>query len=162
LSGWIKLYRQLLTNGWFRNHKLLVFWIYCLLKASHKPSKVTAGYQVIPLEPGQFIFGRRKASAETKLSEQEIRSCLSFLKSSKNLTLKTTNKFSIISIVNWERYQGNNHQDQPAKQPAKNPQLTTFNNGENGKNKKASAQRRIEENAIPCPADLRPDFLKEN
>jgi len=122
LEGWIKLHRQLLTNGWFRNHKVLVFWIYCLLKASHKPIKVTVGYQVIPLDAGQFIFGRKEASAETRLSEQEIRTCLFFLKSSKNLTLQVTNKFSIISIVNWERYQGGFERDQPANQPTNNQQ----------------------------------------
>jgi hypothetical protein len=105
LEGWIKLYRQLITNGWLKNHNVCIFWIYCLLKATKDPTKVITGFQEVNLEPGQFIFGRRKASEETGLSERETRTCLDFLKKAENLTIKTTNKFSIISIVNWEPYQ---------------------------------------------------------
>ena len=70
-GGWIKLYRQILTNGWFKNHNVLVFWIYCLLKAAHKPTKVIRGYNEIRLESGQFVFGRRKASEEIALSKTQ-------------------------------------------------------------------------------------------
>jgi hypothetical protein len=104
-GGWIKLYRQILANGWLRNHKVLVFWIYCLLKAAYKPTKVIIGFKEIYLESGQFVFGRRRASGETALSEREIRTCLAFLVKAGNLTIKTTKRFSIITIINWEDYQ---------------------------------------------------------
>lgn len=130
-GGWIKLYRQLITNGWLKNHKMLAFWIYCLLKASYGPIKMIVGYQEVQLESGQFIFGRKKASQETKLSEQEIRTCLVFLRKAKNLTIKSTNKFSIISITNWERYQGSKNGDQPTNQQTSNQQVTTNKNEKN-------------------------------
>lgn len=65
------------------------------------------GYQVVDLEPGEFVFGRRKAALETGLTEREIRTSLARLKNLGNLTIKSTNKFSVIRIVNWETYQGN-------------------------------------------------------
>ncbi|MGD0625088.1 MAG: hypothetical protein ABSB32_10260 [Thermodesulfobacteriota bacterium] len=103
--GWIKLYRQLITNDWLKNKNVCIFWIYCLLKAVHEPTKAIIGFQEVNLEPGQFIFGRRKAAEETGLSEREIRTSQGFCKKAGNLTIKTTNKFSILSIVNWDTYQ---------------------------------------------------------
>ena len=133
MKGWVKLHRQLIENGWLKNPKLFVFWIYCLLKAAHEPFKATVGYQEVNLEPGQFIFGRKIAAEETGLREQEIRSCLNSLRKRQNLTIKSTNKFSIISITNWQRYQGLRDGDKPPNQPASNQQPTTYKNEKNQK-----------------------------
>jgi len=55
--------------------------------------------------PGDFIFGRRSASIELGMSERTIRTNLDSLRKRKNVTIKTTNKFSIISVINWDIYQ---------------------------------------------------------
>lgn len=129
VKGWIKLYRQSLDNGWLRNHKLWVFWCYCLLKASHKKQKVFVDNKRILLQAGQFVFGRRKASKETGLSEQSIRTCLNTLKTLENSTIVSTNKYSIVTVVNWTLYQGKNSEitsKTTNNQPATNQQLTTY------------------------------------
>lgn len=43
---------------------------------------------------------------KTGLTEREIRTRLAFLAKSGNLTTRSTNRFSIITIVNWDIYQG--------------------------------------------------------
>jgi uncharacterized phage protein (TIGR02220 family) len=63
------------------------------------------GFQEIILEPGQFIFGRNAASKELRMSVQTIRTNLDSLRKRQNLTIKSTNKFSIITITNWDTYQ---------------------------------------------------------
>jgi hypothetical protein len=80
---------------------------------------------------GQFVFGRKKAAKELRLSEQEIRTLIVFLLNSGNLTIKSTNKFSIITIVNWHIYQVSIEDDQPSNQPTTNQQLTTYKNVKN-------------------------------
>jgi hypothetical protein len=99
------------------------------------------GLQEIDLMPGQFIFGRLKCSMETGLSEQIVRSCLQALKLTSNLTIKSTNKFSIITIINWDIYQVDecefNQQitsNLTNKQPTNNQQITTYKNIKNIKN----------------------------
>jgi len=104
--GYVKLWRKSFDSGWLQNHKLWAFWTWCLLKASHKEYDAIVGLQVVHLLPGQFIFGRRKAAEETGLSEREIRTIVEFLRNAGNMTNKTTNKFSIITIINWGTYQG--------------------------------------------------------
>lgn len=63
------------------------------------------GTQMVPLSPGQFIFGRKAASKELKISERSIRTCLSTLKNLKKIGVKSTNKFSVITIIKWNTYQ---------------------------------------------------------
>ena len=116
--GYVHLWRKSLDAGWIKNHKLWAFWTWALMKASYQEYDIIIGLQNVHLTPGQFIFGRKKCAEETGLSEREIRTIIAFLKKSENLTIKTTNKFSIITIVNWHTYQsmeaGNDHQnDQP-------------------------------------------------
>jgi hypothetical protein len=105
--GYVKLWRKSNDAGWIKNHKLWAFWTWCLMKATHKEFDAIVGLQVIHLMPGQFIFGLKKASVETGLTIREIRTILEFLKKAGNLTIKTTNKFSIITIINWPIYQSN-------------------------------------------------------
>ena len=103
--GYIKLYRKALDSGMLQNPELWTFWSWCLLKASHKPAKQMLGFQVIELEAGQLLFGRKVACKELNLSEWIIRSCMTSLREMGNITVKTTNKFSVITIMNWNTYQ---------------------------------------------------------
>ncbi len=133
--GFVKLWRKSLDAGWLKNHKLWAFWSWCILKASYQEHKQIIGCQEITLQPGQFSFGRKKAAKELRVSEQETRTLLVFLKNAGNLTIKSTNKFSIITVVNWPIYQGSIEDDQPSDQPTTNHQLTTNKNIKKEKNK---------------------------
>lgn len=139
LRGWILLHRKFLDSPVWANHNVARLWTWCLLKASHRNHKQTVGYQEVCLLPGQFIFGRKVAAAETGLSEQSIRTCMAFLKKHGNLTSEPTNKFTVITIVNWKAYQLNGKVSNPKanqqltnNQPATNQQLTTDNKGNKG------------------------------
>lgn len=111
LDGWVKLWRKSLDSGWLQNGDLWRFWCYCLIKASHVHKKQIIGYQEVHLCPGQFIFGRKKTSIELKMSERKIRTCLDKLRNMQNLTIKSTSKFSIITILNWSTYQCDERQN---------------------------------------------------
>ena len=130
-SGWIQLHRQAMHNGWLQNHRLWAFWCYCLMKASHREHKMKVGFQEIVLKPGQFIFGRRQAAEDLNMTEWQIRACLDFLKKAGNLTIKTTNRFSIITIVNWGIYQSyeSENRQQIHQQTASKPPQTIREQG---------------------------------
>ena len=118
----------------WNNHNLFRFWMWCLLKASYTDRVVSIGYQDVPLKPGQFIFGRHTAAQETGLSERTIRTSIDQLRKRQNIAIKTTNKFSVISIVNWAAYQEEVTSKTTSKRPA-NDQQTTTNNKDNKDNK---------------------------
>lgn len=133
--GYIKLWRKSLDSTMIQNAGLWQFWTWCLMKASHKPCKVFVGHQEIELFPGQFIFGRVKASTELGSTEKKVRLCLETLEKMENITVRRASKFSIISIVNWECYQEPDEQkgqqkgqQRASKGPAKGPSKGPANN----------------------------------
>jgi hypothetical protein len=139
-AGYIKLYRSSLEKKWLRNHKLWAFWTWCLLKAKWKKEKAVINFREVELLPGQFIMGRINAARELNISEQGIRTCLKFLKTAKNLTIQSTNRFSIVTIINWHVYQGDkaqiNHQNNtppPRCPPAAHQLPTTYKKEKNTK-----------------------------
>lgn len=132
--GYVKIWRKIQDNDIFKNHKYCAFFLWSLTKASHKRVNIIVGCQAVTLEPGQFVFGRRMAAEELGMSEQEIRTCIELAKKADFLTIKSTNKFSIITIINWHIYQGTDIDDQPTHQPTSNQQATTNKNDKNVKN----------------------------
>ena len=68
-TAWVRLYRSVIEKGWLTNHKLWTFWSYCLLKASHKETVVLVGSQQVPLRPGEFIFGRKRAATDLNMTD---------------------------------------------------------------------------------------------
>jgi len=63
--------------------------------------------QQVELAPGQFITGRDQVSRDTGLTEQNYRTAIKRLKSTGSITTRTTNRCTIITVVNWHSYQAN-------------------------------------------------------
>lgn len=124
--GWISLHRKMLDWEWYSDHNTTRLFIHMLLRANHKEKK----WRGITIPAGSFISGRRKLALETGLSEQQIRTSLLRLKSTSELTSKSTSCGTLFTLLTWNSYQGN----QPAKQPQNNQQSTTNNNDNNNNN----------------------------
>lgn len=127
-NGWIKLHRKIIEWEWWNDHNTLKLFMYLLLMANHKDGR----WQGIEVKRGQFITGRIKLAKELKLSVQQIRSSINKLKSTSEITIKATNKYSVITIVNYNTYNCADSTCQPAHQPANHPtsnqQVTTNKN----------------------------------
>jgi hypothetical protein len=108
--GYIKLYRKSLNSRVFQSEGLFKVWIWCLLKASHEETwisvKTGRGITEVYLYPGQFIFGRKSAAKELKMSASTVWKRILKLKKMGNLNIESNTKYSLIIIVNWETYQG--------------------------------------------------------
>ena len=105
MTGWIKLHRKLLDSPIFQNEKLFKVFAYCLMKASHKEHTQLVGRRVVHLQKGQFVFGRKRASEELRLKESTVRDYVKLLEKLGTIDIKSDNKFSVITVVNWAIYQ---------------------------------------------------------
>ena len=101
LNGFIKLHRKMLYWGWYQDHVVKDVFIHLLLSANFKPVQ----WQGRELQEGQVIVGLKKLSADLGFSIQQIRTALKKLKSTNEITVCPTNKYSVITIVNWRKYQ---------------------------------------------------------
>lgn len=122
---WIKIFTKFLNWEWYKDQNTKALFIHCLLNANWKDGR----FEGHDIPRGSFVTGRKKLSQELGLTEQEVRTALKHLISTNELTIKKTNKFSIISIVNFEKYQQVNQQNNQQltnNQPTTNQQLTTI------------------------------------
>lgn len=104
-GGWIKLHRKLKDNAVFASESGLKVWVWCLLKARHERGVVLVGKQMVHLRPGQFIFGRLSSSEELNMKPSTVRNWIMYLQKEGYLDSKATNKYSVITVLNWEVYQ---------------------------------------------------------
>lgn len=127
----------MLHSNIFQNEKLFKVFMYCLMKATHSDHKQLIGKQFIELTPGQFVYGRKKAALELNMKESTVRDYIELLKQENAIQVKSTNKYSIITVVNWLTYQGKddeNRQQNDSKMTAKGQQNDTNKNVKNVKN----------------------------
>lgn len=123
--GYVKLWRKTLDSGLIQHPTALQVFTYLLLKTTHKPYRQIVGSTAIDLRPGQVVTGRKTISQECKLSEQNVRTALKLLENLEILTIKPTNKYSVVSFVNWDTYQQEQSSNQPTNQPTSNQQVTS-------------------------------------
>lgn len=144
MEGWIKLHRKIRDNPIFDNMQLFRLWMICLTEATHKEYEQLIGNQMVKLEPGQFVTGRfelhemynRGLKKDEKVSDRTVWRWLEKLEMYEYLTIKSTNKFSIVTIVNWDKYQTSDHvndQQMSNKCPTSVQQVSTNKNIKNNK-----------------------------
>ena len=144
-NGFIALYRSLLSWGWHAAPATGWLFVNLLLMANWEDGE----WQGKPIKRGQLVTGRKALAAQTGLSEQTVRTSLKRLKSTNEITIASTNKFSVITIVNYGKFQ--DVPEMPTStltsnlasgQPATNQQLTT-NEQEEQSNKGIKPRKRF-------------------
>ena len=144
-TEFIKLNRKILEWEWFSDVCTRDVFIYCLLKANWKPGN----WHGIEYKRGEFITSLPTISEDLGFSIMNVRTALKHLKSTGEITDKTYNKFRIISIKNYDKYQSDNRQANrqlTGKQQATNRQLTADIRTKEDKNIKED-----KESAAPLP-----------
>lgn len=112
MDGYIKLHRKILENPIVcKDSDYLAVWIYMLLNATHKEIPAIFKGKKIMLKPGQLITGRISIANKLKISESKVRRIINELKSDQQIDQQTSNRNSLISILNWELYQKNDQQN---------------------------------------------------
>lgn len=132
MEGWIKLYRKFNDWEWFNISEMVHLYIYLLLNANHEDNE----WRGIVVKRGQIVTGLHSLNSKTKISIRTLRTCLDRLKKTKEIDIQTTNKYSIITICNYESYQG--EKSKADIQPTNNRQTTDkqTTTNKNDKNKK--------------------------
>jgi len=144
MEGWIKLYRKFTDWEWFEISEMVHLFIYLLINANHEDGE----WRGIKIKRGQIVTGLNSLNKKTKISIRTLRTCLDKLKKTKEIDIQATNKYSIITICNYESYQnGNTTTDkQTDKQPTSNRQTTdNKQEGKEGKNVKNNIIPEFEE-----------------
>ena len=110
-ESWIKLHRKFLEWEWYCKSEMVHLFLHLLLKANAEDRR----WQGMVIRRGQLITSYDSLHTQTGLSVRTLRTCITILINTGEIERKTTNKFSIITICNYESYQcaefGNDKQE---------------------------------------------------
>lgn len=102
MNGYVKIYRQMQDWEWYDEPNTLRLWIHCLFNANFEDKKWRG--QII--KAGSFVTSLAKLSEQLKLSIQQIRTALSNIQTTGEITRESTNGYTLINVVNWAKFQG--------------------------------------------------------
>lgn len=122
-QGFIFLHRRFLDWEWYGEPNMVALFIHILLSANYEPKR----WKGIEVERGQFITSLQSLSDAIGVSVMKVRTCLKRLEETGEITAKTTNKYSIITICKYGSYQPQNsdtNKQVTNKQQTDNKQIT--------------------------------------
>lgn len=143
-NGCILLSRALLDSVVFQNEKWLKVWVWCLLRANFKeksvPVKTGAGFSVVDVQRGQFIFGRNKNAKDLNMPPSTLWKVILKLEKLGNLNTQRNSHYTIITICNYDLYQDlNSYKGTPKvtgkEQPSDNQGTQIINESKKVRNK---------------------------
>ena len=129
MNGYIRLHRSITEWEWYGNANTFIVFVHCLLMANWKDGR----FEGIEVPRGSFVTSINSLSKQTGLSIQAIRTALAHLKSTGEITVKSTHHFTVIHIENYALYQ---EDVENINKQATNEQQTINNNIKKKKRKK--------------------------
>lgn len=123
--GWIKLHRKILNWEWYKDSNVCRVYIHFLLTAVYEDTK----WKGKSLKKGDCIFSIAEMSKQLDLTRQQLRTVMEKLKSTNNITIKSTNNYHIINITKYSSFIEENAKEikqnnfkQPVNKPTLQPQ----------------------------------------
>nr|DAM56836.1 MAG TPA: DNA polymerase [Caudoviricetes sp.] len=121
MERWVKLYDKFTEWEWFDSPKMVQLFVYLFIKAS----TVDDTYRSMEIKRGQVRTTQARIMAATGLSKQSLRTCLNRLKRTNEITVDSSHNCTLITILNYEKYQQTPYQsrtDEETQQPDPLPQ----------------------------------------
>jgi hypothetical protein len=137
-KGFIKLSKNILEWQWYSEPNVFRLFVHILLKANFKKNN----WQGIEINVGEFVTSVEKLHGETGISIQSVRTGLKKLKNTGYISLKPTNKYTLIKLNNSEvftlelNFRDKKDSQLAKEQQSKNHQTTTTNKEKKEKNNK--------------------------
>jgi hypothetical protein len=121
-NGYIKFHRKFKDWRWYKDRNVKDLFIHLLFEANWKDDN----FRNVLIKRGSLTTGRKKLADDTGLTQQEIRTAITKLKSTNEITTKATNKYTVITVVNYNKYQSDgNTNNQQNNQPSTKRATTT-------------------------------------
>ena len=155
MSSWVKLHRKIKEWDWYRDIPTKNLFMHILISVNYQKGE----YKGRVIEQGQMWFGWANIAYESGLSVQQAKTAMIKLKSTRTVTTKSTNAGSILTVLNWESYQG----EQQANPSKINKQSTPkSNNIQEVKNRRTTTLSREGDLDFSLDFEKYESFAKEN
>ena len=110
-NGWIKIHKGIWNNPWMYKPNVLTVWVYILCHVEWQPTDVIFEGKRITLQPGQGLFKFTKVAGLLKIPITTLHRIVETLKNEKQIEKQSSPRNTVITVVNWEKYQTNGKQN---------------------------------------------------
>ena len=100
-STFIKLNRKILKWRWYQDSNTFRVFVHLLLTAN----VTDRDFEQVTVKRGQLVTSVAHLSRDLKISVKSVRTALEHLKSTNEVAIRTTSKYSVITINNYNEYQ---------------------------------------------------------
>lgn len=100
-STFVKLDRNILRWGWYKNANTFRLFVHLILTANIKEGK----FETTVVKRGQLVTSYPKLAEQLGLTVKAIRVALEHLKGTGEVAVKATPKYSIITVLKYDEYQ---------------------------------------------------------
>ncbi len=107
MEGWLKLHRKIVGNPMWLEEKFdkARAWIDLLILACHKEESVKIRKHMINLKPGELCYSMKTLARRWQWNFRTVSNYLDVLESKRMIHRQIIPVTTIISIVNWSKYQ---------------------------------------------------------
>lgn len=160
MSGFVKIHRKITEWEWYDDINCRLVFLHLILTANHE-AKPWKG-QII--DRGEVVYSVEGLAKDVGISLQNAKTALKKLKKSNQqrtpeLTSRATNKFTVLTICNYDSYQSKDNGSASINQPSTNQQpnhpLTTTKEVKNKEYKKDTTKV-VSKKDAPPPENLDP------
>ena len=145
-AGWIKLHRGITDHWlWDCEFSYAQAWIDLLLKACHKPNKLMIKGQLVELKRGQQARSEVTLSRDWKWSRGKVRRFINQCEKDGMIEHKATHLTSIITICNYDSFQGVDTADGTANSTAGGTSVDTASGQLTGHKQECKELKNVEE-----------------
>lgn len=104
-NGFVYIWRKIREKGYYRKSAYVHLWLHLLLLASYREKEFLWNGKIIKLKKGEFVTGRHSLSEDTGIASSTIERILKVFENEHQIGQQKTNKYRLITILNWESYQ---------------------------------------------------------
>ncbi len=157
-KGYVLFWRSFIEWEWFTEVNTCHLFQYCIFRANHSNTE----WRGIAIKRGSFITSLDSLAVATGLTVRQVRTALKNLKMSKEIEVQTTNRYSIITVKNYNLYQNVDMQkDKVATSKRQTSDKQTTTDKECIKNDIKNEEEVVEEKkSTPDISDLNEDRIK--
>ncbi len=151
-GDWIKLHRKCLDSRvWNGDEFVWKLWCWCLVRASWKGDWKHSR----KVESGQFVTGRHEAAEQLNCSPSKWYRGMRKLQDWGQIRMEANSKFTVVSVLNWSVYQGQDATARTASEQQVNSEWTAseqrVNTLKKERKKEGKKERKIYHHVDPDP-----------
>lgn len=168
MEGWIKVYRSIKDHWIYPKNRPMTdmeAWITMLIETNHEDGKIKLGNNIIECNRGEKLYSLDTWAALFNWNKSKVRRFFSVLEKDSMIVQKATHKSTHLTICNYDKYQGERHEDETKMKRKRNDSDTNIRMNKNDKNKKeyivAKIQKEFYATLIPFVSEFGKDTVRE-